>query len=140
MRRGKRASEAEASLGSPTDSREKNFLKGICTKLLCYSWNPPECQFYKGESECKFGTECSFPHLKVEERPNKRPKKGGDKSAVAIVKEYDSWVVYRRTLSRLNLQRFFRKGTEVLGPIRRARFTRGVAASCKHPRKHRSHR
>ena len=34
-----------------------------------------------------FGAECSFPHWKVKEQPNKRPKKGGDKSAVAIVKD-----------------------------------------------------
>ena len=35
----------------------------------------------------KFGTECSIPHWKVEEQPNKRPKNGGDKSAVAILKD-----------------------------------------------------
>ena len=38
------------------------------------------------KSGCKFGAECSFPHWKVEEQPNKKPKKGDDKSAVAIVK------------------------------------------------------
>ena len=46
----------------------------------------PNVSFRKSESGCKFGAECSFPHWKVEEQPNKRPKKGGDKSAVAIVK------------------------------------------------------
>ena len=41
----------------------------------------------KSESGCKFGNQCSFPHRKVEEQPNKKPKKGGDKSAVAILKD-----------------------------------------------------
>ena len=65
----------------------KNVLKGTCTKLLCDYWHPPECQFYKSETGCKFGAECSFPHWKVEEQPNKKPKKDGDKSAVAFLKD-----------------------------------------------------
>ena len=28
---------------------------------------PPECHFDKSEWGCKFGNECSFPHLKVDE-------------------------------------------------------------------------
>ena len=45
--------------------------------------------------------------LKVEEPSNKKPKKGDDKSAVAIVKkECDSRVVYHRALSHQNLQLF----------------------------------
>ena len=35
----------------------------------------------------------------------------------------DSWVVYCRTQSRHILHRFYGKGTKVLGPIRRVRFT-----------------
>ena len=65
----------------------KYFLKGTCTKSPCDYWHPPECQFYKSKSGCKFGAECSFPLWKDKEQPNKRPKKGGDKSAVAIVKD-----------------------------------------------------
>ena len=65
----------------------KNFLKGTCTKLPCDYWHPPECQFYKSESGCKFGEKCSFAHRQVEGQPSKKPKKDGDKSAVAIVKD-----------------------------------------------------
>ena len=65
----------------------KDYLKGTCTKSPYDHWHPPECQFCKSETGCKFGTECSFPHWKVEEEPNKKPKKGGDKSAVAILKD-----------------------------------------------------
>ena len=39
---------------------------------------------------------------------------------------YESWVVYRRTPSRRNPQRFSGKGTKVLGPTRRVRFTRAT--------------
>ena len=41
---------------------------------------------FMSELGCKFGAECLFPHWKVEEQPNKKPKKGDDKSAVGIVK------------------------------------------------------
>ena len=52
-------------------------LKGTRTELPCEYWHPPECQFQKSESGCKFGAECSFPSWNVEEQPNKRLKKGG---------------------------------------------------------------
>ena len=64
----------------------KYFLKGTCTKSPYEYWHPPECQFYKTKSGCKFGAECPVPHWKVEEQPNKKPKKDDGKSAVAIVK------------------------------------------------------
>ena len=64
----------------------KYFLKGICTKWPCEYRHPPECQFCKTKSGCKFGAECSSPHWKVEEQTIKKPKKDDDKSAVAIVK------------------------------------------------------
>ena len=48
----------------------KYLLKGTCTKSPCRYWHPPESQFYKTKSGCKFGAECSFPHWKVEEQPN----------------------------------------------------------------------
>ena len=65
----------------------RDFLKGTCTKLPCDDWHLPECQFSQTESRCKFGDECSFPHWKVEEQPKKKPKQGGDKSAVATAKD-----------------------------------------------------
>ena len=75
--RGRSASR-KASFRGRSPSRKtnrqpcKNFLKGTCTELPCDYWHPLECQFCKSESGCKFG---SFPHRKVEEQPNKKPKK-----------------------------------------------------------------
>ena len=90
--RGRRASR-ERSLGGRSPSGKtnrqpcKDFLQGLCTKLPCDYWHPPECQFYKSESDCKCGNKCSFPHRKVEEQPNKKQKKDGDKNAVAFVRD-----------------------------------------------------
>ena len=70
-------------------------LKETCTRTLREYWHPPECQFYKTETGCKAGDKCLFPHHKVDEQPNKKPKKGfhshkgrasDDKNAVAVVK------------------------------------------------------
>ena len=70
-------------------------LKGTCTRSLCEYWHPPECQFYKTETGCNAGDKCLFPHYKVDEQQNKKPKKGyyshkgresDDKHAVALVK------------------------------------------------------
>ena len=57
----------------------KHLLKVTCTKSPCEYWHPPECQLYKSDSGCKFGAECLFPHWKVEEQPNKKPKKDDGK-------------------------------------------------------------
>ena len=54
----------------------KYFLKGSCTNLPCEYWHPPECQFCKSESGCRFGAECLFPHWWVKEQPNKKAEKG----------------------------------------------------------------
>ena len=71
------------------------YLKGTCTRSLCECWHPPECQLKKNESGCKIKEKCLFPHHKVDEQPNKKPKKSDhsqirresdDKNAVAIVR------------------------------------------------------
>ena len=66
----------------------RNFLKGICSKSQCDSWHPPECQFYKSESGCKFGNKCSFAHRHVEGQPSKKPKP--DKYAVEQRKDLNT--------------------------------------------------
>ena len=59
-------------------------MKGTCTKLPCDYWHPPEYQFYKSESGCKFGGKCSSAHRQVEGQPSKKPRKDGDESAVRL--------------------------------------------------------
>ena len=71
------------------------FFERYLHAIACEYWHPPECQFYKTETGCKAGDKCLFPHNKVDEHPDKKPKKGyyshkrresDDKNAVAIVK------------------------------------------------------
>ena len=50
-------------------------------------WNPPVCQNYKSETECKFGRTCFFRHVEAEEKPSKKSKKGGVIGSVALLKE-----------------------------------------------------
>ena len=78
------------------------------------------------ESGCKFGAECLFPHWKVEEQPNKKPKKGGDKSAVAIVKSARQLGCVSQDAEPPGPAAISRKGTKVLEPIRRVRLTRAA--------------
>ena len=69
----------------------KDYLKGTCTNSFFEKWNPPECLFYKSESGYRFGEKCSYAHRQVDELPNKRSKKNGDKSAVAMVKKHERY-------------------------------------------------
>ena len=74
----------------------------------------------------RISAECPFVHWKVEEQPNKKPRKMKAKVQLLSWKVYDSWVVYHRTLSRQILQRFLGRAKECLEPIRRVRFTRAA--------------
>ena len=79
--RGKSASikwslRGRSSYGKTNRQPCKNCLHDSSTKLPCDYWHRPECQFYKTESGCKFGAECSFRHWKVEEQPNKKVEEG----------------------------------------------------------------
>ena len=70
------------------------LFESTCTRTSCEYWHPSECHFYKNETGCKAGDKCLFPHYKVDEQPNKKPKKSyfpkrrdsDDKNAVATVK------------------------------------------------------
>ena len=53
----------------------RDYLKGTCTKSPCDYWHPPVGLFYKSESGCKFGDECSFAHRQVQDQPSKKPKR-----------------------------------------------------------------
>ena len=114
-------------------------LKGTCTRSLCECWHPPGCQFYKNESGCKAEDKCLFPHHKVDEQPNKKPKKcyhsqegreSDDKNAVAIVKIVPQLGCVSQESELLGFQRDGQaRGNpmqKVLGPIRRIRLTQST--------------
>ena len=91
----KRSIRGKSNHGSILQQPCRDYLKGTCTRSPCEYWHPPECQFYRTQTGCEARDKCLFPHYKVDEQPNKKPKKGyyshkrresDDKNAVAIVK------------------------------------------------------
>ena len=90
--RGREVSEAEVTM-NPFFENRADYLKGTSTRTSCEYWHPSECQFFKTKTGCKSEDTCLFPHYKVDEQPNKKPKKGDlpkrresdDKNAPAIV-------------------------------------------------------
>ena len=126
VRRGKKSTSGRSPSGKFARQPCKNFLKGTRTKSPCANWHPPECQIYKSESGCKFGDKCSFAHRQVEDQPSEKPKKDGDKSAAAIVKDVrQSGCVFLDTEPPESLSTL-RKSPKVLGPIRGVRFTKAT--------------
>ena len=86
----------------------------------------------KSESGCKFGNKWSFPHRKVEEQPNKKPKKGGDKNAVATAKDVRQ---LGRVLQDTAIFIHITEGHKSLGTSSTSTIHKSYAASCKHRRK-----
>ena len=86
----------------------------------------PNVNSVKLKSGCKFCDECSFPHWKLEEQPKKKPKQGGDKSAVATAKDVRQLGCVLQDTEPPESSMILRKGTKVLGVIRRVRFTRAA--------------
>ena len=98
---------------------------------------PSECQFYKSESGCKFGDKCSFAHRQVEGQPSKKPKKDGDKSAVAVLKDVRQLgCVFQDRAAGIFIE--FTEEHKSLGISSTSAIHKSCAALCKHPRKHRS--
>ena len=64
--------------------------------------------------------------LEGEGQPNKRPKKGGDKSAVATVNDVRQLGCVSQDVEPPESAATSLKGKTVLGPIRRVRYTRAA--------------
>ena len=72
----KRSIQSKSNHGAILRQPFRYYLKGTCTRSPCYCWHPPECRFCGAETGCGAGDKCMFPHHKVDEQPNKKPKKG----------------------------------------------------------------
>ena len=53
-----------------------------CTNPSCNYWHPPVCEGYFSEAGCRKSRNCYFRHVELEEKPNKKSKKGGAKGSV----------------------------------------------------------
>ena len=135
----KRSIRGKSNHGAILRQPCRYYLKGTCTRSLCDYWHPPDCHYYKTETGCEAGDKCLFPHHKVDEQPNKKPKKGcyshtsresDDKNAVAIVKIVHNWVASLQDSDALVSQRGEQsqetRCNKVLGPIRRLRLTQST--------------
>ena len=105
-------------------------------------WHPPECQFYKTETESKAGDKCLFPHHEVDEQPNKSQRllfptrrESDDKKAVAVAKIVPLLGCVSQDSDALVSQRWKNSPVEtrckVLGAIRKVLFAKSM--SSKYP-------
>ena len=142
----KRSIRGNSNHGSILRQPCRNYLKGTCTRTCCEYWHPPECQFYKTETGCKAGDKCLFPRYKVDEQPNKKPKKSNipkrrdidDKNAVTVVKSVSQMGCVSQDSDALVSQgRKFRGNPmqKVLNQLKRVRFTKSTLRRASIPEK-----
>ena len=92
--RGREVPEAKVTMGPFFDKRADIIWEVPVRERLVNIGIRPSANSYKNETGCKAGDKCLFPHYKVAEQPNKKPKKSyfpkrresDDKNAVALVK------------------------------------------------------
>ena len=101
----KRSLRGRSHSGKSNRQPCKNFLTSTCTKLPCD--HCPECQLYMSET----GAECSFPHWKVEEQPNKKAEEG----------RWQTWSSYCERCTTVGLCIAGRRPPESVTISRRAR-------------------
>ena len=151
----KKPEHTAATLSEPSFSRgrsesKKRSIQGKSNHGASLSDNRA-VNFHKTETGCKAGDKCLFPHDKVDEQPNQKPKKGyytqkrresDDKNAVAIVKIVPQFVCVLQDSNALVAQRGkqFRRNPmqKGLGSSRKVRFTQFYATSSKYPGKERT--
>ena len=136
--RGRRASRKKNLRGrSPSGkfARQpcRDYLKGVCTTSPCDKWHPPERQFYKSESGCRFGDKCSFAQRHVEGKPSKKPKKDCDNyierfTAVVLISGHRAAGIFID----------YTEEDKSLWTNSTSTIHKSYAASSKHPRKQRS--
>ena len=96
----------------------KDYLKGTCTTPFCEKWHPPQCLFCKSQNGCRFGEKCSHAHRQVDEQPSKKPKKNGDKSAVAMLNITRQLGCVSQDMEPPKSTTILRKSSNILKPVR----------------------
>ena len=120
----KRSIRGKCNHGSILRQPCRYFVKGTCTRTSCEYWHPPECQFYKNETGCKAGDKCLFPRYKVDEQPNKKPKK--EQHPKKKRKRRQECCGYCEKCITIGLMHSFLPMQKVLEPIQWARFTKST--------------
>ena len=127
----KRSIRSKGNHGSILRQPCRYYLRGTCTRTSCEYWHPPECHFFKKkETGCKAGDKCLFPHYKVDEQPNQKPKKSyfqkrresDDKNGVASC---EKCITIGLCITSFRCTRFSPM-QKVSEPIQRVRFTKST--------------
>ena len=111
----------------------KYFLNGTCTKSPCECWYPPECQFQCLGRDVNSAQSAYSLTGRLKSHRTKSRKKGDDKSAVAVVKSVRQLSCVSQDTEPPDSATISRKGTKVLEPIRRVRFTRAALRQANIP-------
>ena len=85
----------------------------------------------KKQSGCKFGDECAFMHEQVEGQPNKRPKKNGDKRAVAMLQNSQQLGCVFEDIEPPKSSSILRKSTNILRTTRIVQFSNAALRHAK---------
>ena len=136
----KRNIRGKSNHGAILQQPYRYYLKGTCTRSSCKYWHPPECQFFQRPKRvAKAGDKCLFPHHKVDEQPNKKPKKDycshkrREKRRQECCGYCENCTAIGLRLAGLGCTGFSKTKTasekpnqKVLGPIRKVRFTKST--------------
>ena len=87
------------------------------------------CQKYISETRCRYGRSCYFRHVELEEKPNKKSKKGGAKGSVAKLKNWHKRIAYLRILIRRS--RFYGKDDNWEAVTRFKSHDAGIVQKCE---------
>ena len=103
----------------------KDYLKGTCTNSFCENGILQNASSTSRRRDADLGEKCSYAHRQVDEQPNKRFQKNGDKSAVAMKITRQLGCVCQ-DMEPPKSSSILRKSSKIRKPIRCVKFTRAV--------------
>ena len=90
----------------------RDLLKGICTKVPCDNWHPPDVNFQSLNRIVNSAKSARFRTGRLRNNRIEGPRRVVTKVQWLSWKMCDSWVAYFRTQSRWNLHRFYGRAQE----------------------------
>ena len=119
VRREEGSTEAGVHLGKPIDSRAKTSGKLLELNYFVTIGILPNVNFVSQNRAPNSAKSARFRIGRSRKQPNQKPKNGGDKSAVAVVKDVRQVGCVSQDAEPPESSNVLRKGTKDLGPIRR---------------------
>ena len=104
----------------------KEHRKGACTNPSCEKWHSRECICYKTKRDANLGNSVLMHTAGLMNSPTKGPKKKGDRTAVALLKDTRELGCVSQDLEPPKSSSILRKSTNILKPMRCVQFTKAV--------------